>query len=459
MALAQDTKKPPSEAEAVALAKLWLDAQRSYDSIPGMSYAVVRGQETVVSGGSGFADPAKKRAADANTLYSICSVTKLFTSVAVMQLRDEGKLSLDEPVAKHLPWFTMPATPEGGTVTLANMLSHSSGLPRESDYPYWSGNFEFPTAEKVRERIATQSMLYPSDTYFQYSNLGLTLAGEIVSAVAKQPYGEVVQKRILDPLGLTATSTDIPRERPMAVGHSAKRRDGTRATLPRFETRGIAAAAGFASTATDLAKFASWQLRVLDGKDTSVLKPRTLREMQRVHFVDPDFETYWGLGFAIRRQNDKTFIGHGGSCPGYRTELVIQPEEKIGIAVLTNASGVRTGEYARVLYDIISAVKPAAAPAAAAPAESLRPYLGSYNEFPWSGETIVFSWGGDLAAVELPTMNPIKELERYRKTGDHEFRRIRKDGSLGETATFTMGPDGRATNLRVHSNDSPRMSQ
>lgn len=445
-------KKPPTRGEAAALAKAWLDIQRSYDQIPGMSYAVVRGEETVVIGGAGLADPAKNEAATASTLYSICSVSKLFTSVAAMQLRDEGKLALSDPVAKHLPWFTIPPGPDGGVVTVENMLTHSSGLPRESDFPYWSGNFEFPTREQIRERIASQSMLYPADTYHQYSNLGLTLAGEIVEAAAKKPYDTVVRERILTPLGMTSTTTDIPSGQPMAVGYSAKRRDGTRAKLPPFVTRGIAPAAGFASTATDLAKFASWQLRVLDKGGDAVLSARTLREMQRVHFVDPGFDIYWGLGFSIRRQNDKTFIGHGGSCPGYRTYVAIEPAEKVGVAVLANASGVAVQDYGRVLYEILAPAK-----TQGAPADALAPYLGSYNEFPWGGETLFFSWGGELASITLPTMNPVRDLERYRKTGTHEFRRIRKDNSLGEPVVFEIGPDGRAVSTRVHSNAWPRM--
>lgn len=440
-------KKPPTKEEAVALATAWLDGQRSYDAIPGMSYAVVRDQETVMGGGSGFADPAAKRAATADTLYSICSVSKLFTSVALMQLRDEGKVALSDPVAKHLPWFTIPPGADGGTVTVANILSHSSGLPRESDYPYWSGNFEFPTQEQVRERIRSQAMLYPADTYFQYSNLGLTLAGEIVAAASGKPYDAVVRSRVLEPLQMTSTRTDIPADQPMAAGHSAKRRDGTRATLPRFTVRGIAPAAGFASTATDLAKFLSWQLRVLSKGGDAVLSARTLREMQRVHFVDPDFETFWGLGFAIRRADDKTFVGHGGSCPGYRTEVVVQPDEKMGVVVLANASGVPVSDYARTLFDILS---PAKTSGAADP--SLAPYLGSFSNFPWWGETFFFSWGGELASIDLPGMKPVKEMDRYRKTGQHEFRRVRKDDTLGETVVFEIGPDGRAKSYRVHSN-------
>ena len=152
-------------------------------------------------------------------MYSICSVSKLFTSVAVMQLRDEGKLSLEDPIAKHLPWFTMKPAEGGREATIVGALTHSAGLPRESDYPYWSGDFDFPTREKVMERIAAQQPLYPSDRYFQYSNLGLTLAGEIVAARSGKPYDQYVRERTLAPVagGLSSAARRNPGLRAAAV--------------------------------------------------------------------------------------------------------------------------------------------------------------------------------------------------------------------------------------------------
>jgi CubicO group peptidase (beta-lactamase class C family) len=450
---------PPTTAQALELAQRWMDGQRAYEEIPGMSAAIVHDQKVLWSGGSGLADSATGRAATADTLYSICSVSKLFTSVAVMQLRDQGKLSLEDPLAKHLPWFTMKPAAGGRDATIVGALTHSAGLPRESDYPYWTGEFDFPTREKIMERVAAQQALYPSDRYFQYSNLGLTLAGEIVAARSGKPFAQYVRENILAPLQLKNTYPEIPLEekgKRLAQGYSAERRDGTRVPLPLFQTRGIAPAAGFASTANDLARFAMWQMRNRDAASDPVLDPRTLREMYRPHFVDPDFETYWGVGFATWKDGKNVFVGHGGSCPGFRTAFNVQPEKKIGIAVLANASGVNTGRFAKGLYEIVAPTvsdKPAEPKAFA----SLDAYTGSYDSFPWGGETIVVAWGDGLATVDLPSTDPMKDLDRYRKTGEHTFRRVRSDGTLGEELKFEMGPDGRATRLWVHSNPYPRM--
>ncbi|HEV7765202.1 MAG TPA: serine hydrolase domain-containing protein [Thermoanaerobaculia bacterium] len=455
-AIADD--KPPTTAQALDLARLWLDGQRAYEEIPGISAAIVSDQKILWSGGSGHAEPGTARVATADTLYSICSVSKLFTSVAVMQLRDEGKLTLDDPIAKHLPWFTMKAANGGRDATILGTLTHSSGLPRESDYPYWTGEFDFPTREKIIERVAAQEALYPSDRYFQYSNLGLTLAGEVVSARAGKPYADVIRERILAPLHLDATYPEMPLEekgKRLAQGFSARRRDGTRAALPLFQTRGIAPAAGFASSVNDLAKFAMWQFRARDAKSDAILDPRTLREMYRPHFVDPNFETFWGIGFATWKAGDTVFVGHGGSCPGYRTDFALDPEKKVGVVVMANASGVNTGRYAKALYDIVTpALKNSETDPAAA---ALALYAGSYDAFPWDGETVVVVWGDGLATIDLPTTEPMKSLERLRKTGDHTFRRVRSDGTLGETYRFELGPDGKPSKVWVHSNPYPRM--
>lgn len=165
---AQSVSEDPRVVSAIKLIETWLDAQVAYNRIPGMSVAIVHDQNLLWSRGFGYADLEKKIPASPGTIYSICSISKLFTSVAVMQLRDEGKLSLDDPVKKHLAWFNIKETFSGAArVTIRGLLTHSSGLPRESDFPYWTGpDYPFPTHEQIVERISKQEMLYPADTYY-----------------------------------------------------------------------------------------------------------------------------------------------------------------------------------------------------------------------------------------------------------------------------------------------------
>jgi CubicO group peptidase (beta-lactamase class C family) len=338
------------------------------------------------------------------------------------------------------------------------LLTHSGGLPRESDYAYWTERgFPFPTREQIRERLGSQETLYPASRYFQYSNLGLTLAGEIVTATSGQPFDEYVRQQILKPLGMTNTYTDVPvelRGSRLAMGHTAIKRDGMRDIVPPFQTRGIAPAAGFVSNVHDLARFAMWQFRVLESGGDKVLHAASLREMHQVHWTDPDWETTRGLGFAVSREGDRTFVSHGGGCPGYYTYLRLEPKTKIAAIVLTNAIGSETKLYTGKAFDLIGpAIKKALDKADSIPKRdvSLDRYVGIYDSI-WRQMAVV-RWEECLAMLDLSTRDPKKDLVKLKKSGKHTFRRIRDDDeSLGETVEFDVDENGVVRRLKRHSN-------
>lgn len=467
----------PKVAEAMEVMRVWLEAERAYDRIPGISAALVHDQELLWSGGYGFAHPERQQPATAHTLYSICSISKLFTSIALMQLRDRGLFALSDPVGKHLPWFTLEqAFPDAPAVTVEGILTHSAGLPRESAHPYWSApDFPFPTREEIVAGVRGQKTLYPAWKYFQYSNLGLTLAGELVRELSGMPYDGYVKRNVLDPLGLHDTYPDMPEEHRggrLATGHAAMNREGVRHPTPFFQARGIAPAAGYASTVSDLARFASWQFR-LEGDREEVLRSHTLREMHRVHYVDPEWETFWGLGFALSRNDGRTFVGHGGSCPGYQSQLLMNMDDQVAAVFMANASGVNTAKYVRGMFDLVAPVIRAArrrsadtavvadaqnSVSAAAPATvELRDYVGTYSQQPWGGETAIVLWEGGLAMLGLPTNEPRRGLRKLKHVERDMFRRIRSDESLGEEVIFERDHGGAVTGFRQHGNLTPRV--
>jgi CubicO group peptidase (beta-lactamase class C family) len=449
----------PRVADALALLGVWLENRRQYHDIPGISAAVVHDQELVWSEGFGLADLERRVPATAGTIYSICSISKLFTSVALMQQRDAGRVRLDDPVASHLPWFRIERShPDSPPVRLEGLLTHSSGLPRESGFPYWSApDFHFPTRDEVQQRIAEQATLYPAERYFQYSNLGMTLAGEVVSAVSGQPYDAYVRTHILAPLGMDDTSPEIPaaeRGRRLATGYGRRMPAAHRDVVPFYTTNGIAPAAGFASTVGDLARFASWQFRLLAHGGKEILDANTLREMHRVHWIDPDWNTTWGLGFAVTRDGSQTFVGHGGSCPGYVSHLHLNPRERIATIVMVNASGVESALLTRQAYRLVApALRQAASDTAADTTgksvadAALDPYLGVYRSF-W-GDLAIVRWEGGIAGVSLPTEDPFGAIRRLRSAGEHTFRWVRTDGAdePGDFVRFEIGDGGRATRV------------
>ena len=454
-ALADD----PRVADAVQLWTEWMEYQAAVDRVPAVSYGFVHDQELIASGAFGLANPETGRPATPDTRYSICSISKLFTAVAAMQLREDDALRLDDPVAEYLDWFDAleDAHPDDEAVTVRGLLTHSAGLPRESDFPYWTDpDYPFPTSEQIRQRLGAQETLYPASRVFQYSNLGLTLVGDIVADVSGRSFDDYMRGELLDPLGMDATTTDIPLDLhggPMAVGHTALNRDGTRDPVIPFQARGIAPAAGFASNVPDLATFAMWQFRVLAGADSDLLNASSLREMQRVQWVDPDWETTWGLGFSVRREGNRTYARHGGGCPGYFTEFRLEPSTKLGAIVLTNAIGSAPGLYAGQAFELIGPAIEKALDESSEPPErnpEFERYAGVYDSI-W-GQVAVVRWEDGLAMLELDTPTPADAMARLEHVEGRTFRRLRDDHKLpGETIRFVLGPDGAVERLQRHS--------
>lgn len=449
-----------AQSDAMKLIDAWLEAQQHYDRLPGLSIAIVRDQELIWSKGYGVSDVKKKTPATPETIYSICSITKLFTSIAIMQLYEQGKLRLDDSLSSLLPDRTIKQQfSDSGPITIRGLLTHSSGLPREADFPYWSGpEFKFPSREEVAEKLDQQETLYPASTYFQYSNLGMTLLGEVVEKISGKSYEEYVREHILKPLRLTNTFSNLPQEwwgNKLATGYSSVNRQGTRDMLPLFDARGMQAAAGYSSTALDLAHFASWQFRLMANGGKEILKASTLKEMQRVHWVDPDWKISWGLGFVVFQNNGSTLIGHWGTCPGYRSILVMDTGKKLGFVVLINAME-NPWKYASQMRNII--LKGAKQKKSESPGVDLNQYTGLYNAQPWSSEKKVVTWYGNLAILNLPSENPLDDMTMLQHVTGDVFRRIRRDHELGEEIRFERDEKtGKITRMWEHSNYSVRV--
>lgn len=466
LASSQSLTPNPSRTEALNVVEIWLDAQRDFDRLPGLSAAIVHDQELVWSGAVGMADLDEERPASSSTLYSICSISKLFTSVAVMQLRDRGMLRLSDRVSHHLSFFDLKQQYEDSTpITIEGLLTHSAGLPREAEYPYWSGpDYDFPSKEEVIAKLSEQETLYPSQTRYQYSNLGLSLAGYIVEEVSGQPYEEYVREHILGPLGMEDTHPEMPSQHiggQLATGYGNLTRQGDRNEVVFFEAEGIAPAAGYASTVDDLATFAQWQFR-LRGDREEVLHGYTLAEMQRVHFTTPGSSSLRGLGFSVSSREDETFVGHGGSCPGFRSQFSMQNKDKIAVVVMVNAT-VSPSKYSNGIYDLVADALRAEAEADSAaavadpdpeteeagdtPAVDYERYIGTYTGGLGGDETVVVPWRGGIGTIGLPTASPSVRALRHEE--GNTFRRVGGDGQSGTEVIFDTDAEGRVIRMRT----------
>jgi CubicO group peptidase (beta-lactamase class C family) len=446
----------PEVKGALRAIDAWVEGVRTYDRIPGVSVGIVLDQDLIWSNGYGYSNLEKKRPADADTLYSICSISKLFTSIGIMQLRDADKLTLRDPVGDHLDWFDITQTyDDSGPITIESLLTHSSGLPRESDFPYWGGpDFPFPTRQQMIEKLKTQSTLYPAQRQYQYSNLALSLAGEIVQERSGQEYQAYIRANILDPLGLSSTRTYYPeklRGDELAIGYTGMDRSGTREPVNPFFTRGITPAAGLTSSVNDLARFASWQFRLLEEGGVEVLDANTLREMHRVHWMDDDEGWMFGLGFEIWRVGDIVVVGHGGGCPGYITNFLMTAKDEIAIVSLTNAGD---GPAQRVAQNMLKTIS-AALKEAKTPAKDTVPdfsmYEGNYVARPWGGELAIRQWGTQLVAIEIPSDELDEAMTKLEHDDGHTFVRLTDDDEPREPWVFEIADDGKAERILRHS--------
>jgi CubicO group peptidase (beta-lactamase class C family) len=460
---AQSEKTKRERAEAIRLADAWLDSVQAYQHIPAFSAGIVAGDKLIWSNGYGTIDEQHSIPATPTTIYSICSISKLFTSIALMQQYEAGKVRLDEPITAYLPWAKLKETGEDSVpITLRGILSHSAGLPRESDFPYWSGpDFPFPTSEQIRDTYSAQAPLFPAERYFQYSNLGLTLAGEVVAKVSGTPYVEYAKSHILDPLGLNDTRTFMPMDlygKRLAAGYGALKRDGTRDRLKPFDTRGITPAAGYTSTVEDLAKFAEWQFRLLRTGKEDVLKASTLREMQRVQFLDPGWKVSYGLGFSVDHKGDSTLVGHEGDCPGYATSLRLRTQDELAVILMKDAppDALTLTETVFAILDKRKGYEfKEPAPATGIDLEA---FAGHYSTQPWISEAVMVPWASGLAYLILPTLDPAGNVTLLKPKGGDVFRRVREDGSEAEEIRFQRDASGKVTGFMHFSNPTPRVA-
>jgi D-alanyl-D-alanine carboxypeptidase len=439
----------PSVDTALRVYDAWTAATVHERELPGAAVGIVQDQKLVWAKGYGYADIARKEPATPATLYRIASISKLFTATAIMQLRDEGRLRLDDSVSKHLDWFhPVSRHSQGPPINLWALLTHTAGLPRESALPYWTTK-QFPDREEMIHLLTSQETVYVSETQAKYSNLGVAIAGEVVAKVAGIPWGRFVEERILLPLEMRATRVRPEAGTPMlATGYGA-RANGPRAAEDFTDTRAIAPAANIASSVEELAKFVMLQFRDQPAGGAQVLKGATLREMHRVHWVSPDWRGGRGIGFQIRRVGSETRIGHSGSLGGYRSRIEFVAGTKIGVIALVNAND---GDPDRFVDQAFSLVAPALARAAAKPAlpkvadPAWEKFTGKYY---WkNSEDEIMVLDGELCLVTPDAESPWETRTRLEPVAENAFL-MHGGYAPGEVLTFEVDANGKVVRYRA----------
>ena len=431
--------------------------------LPGAAVGVIRGDDLAWAAGIGFADVASKHTPDPATLYRAASITKTFTGTAIMQLRDEGLLHLDDPAVKHVPELRDASSPFGDIehVTIRRMLSHESGLVGDPPGTDWSTPSYEGVAERNLARVAEIGTRIPPNLQQKYSNMAYQLLGEIVARLSGTPYPEYVRANILDPLGMTGSGFEplpealLPRR---ATGY-ASRFFSDELDLASTDLT-VWAEGGLWSSVGDLARWISFQFRDDGGgrDGAQVLAGSTLKEMHEARYLGNEAWTEaWCISWYAVRKDDVIWVQHSGGLHGFTTNICFDPKEKVGAIALFNGVGEASElamELGKIAREAIKEAAPKIEPPTLTP-KSFRPLLGLYiqQEF---GELLRVEWReGKLMVVDdsndkwrpilTPTANPDEFLI---EPGVRES---------GEFAVFRRLPDGRVASMFLASGTYARL--
>jgi CubicO group peptidase (beta-lactamase class C family) len=461
-------------------------ALKTFD-VPGMAIAIVVDGKVVVARGYGVRKLGDPTPVDGKTLFEVASNSKAFTAATLAMLVDEGKLAWDDPVTKHLPGFQMHDSYVTGQMTVRDLLTHRSGLGLGAGDLLWWPSTSFSTDEIISKlRYVKPATSFRAS--YAYDNLLYIVAGKIIAEKTGKPWGEAVQERILAPLGMNGTKTSVA-EMLASTDYSAphsKIHDKISVVKPMPVPNAVGAV-GINTNAEDVARWMNLLLnqgKMEDGKQLFSSKqaaelwseqtPMRIRDPKpALAATKPNFLAY-GLGFQLRDYKGYKIAMHGGALQGFYSTVLMVPEKKFGIAILTNAenSAAMASLYYTMLDQVLDVPKTdwiklyaeqeaamhkeelerqgkqsTARAAASKPSLPLASYDGEYEDA-WYGKASIRQEGGKRIMRFERTPDLSGELEHFQ----HDTFIVRwKERNFNADAyvTFALNPDGSIERMKM----------
>jgi CubicO group peptidase (beta-lactamase class C family) len=462
----------------MALDKLeaYIEDERTRFEVQGVAVAVVQGDDVLLDAGFGMADAESGRAMTNDTVLAIGSSTKAFTSTAIGALVDEGKLEWDTPVREYLPGFRMYDPVATEHLTVRDMLSHRSGLPRHD--LFWYSNEKLTRAEVV----ARLRFLQPSKSFrevWQYNNLMYLTAGHLIDVLTGETWEEAVQRRILDKLGMSLTSFtfDSARASGKLATPYAKIDDEVRA-VPHRSLDLAGPAGSINSTVGDMAKWLQCNVNGGARGGVEVISAPNLKKIHQPSMVMPEGpslweETYGGgyaMGWFLENYRGVKVVHHGGNVDGFTALMAFAPKEKIGVAVLANMNGTSLptvvayraldellgldplpwGErYKGYLDAMMGGVKEArqirkSKTAGVAPSHPLSDFVGEYAHPGYGPLTVAADGDGGSLTVRFNGLE-LELTHRHYDLFDAEYKTL----GVSLEVTFHTASDGTVSGVKV----------
>jgi len=406
-------------------------AQRE-SRVPSLTTGVVREGQLVWSAGRGAVQEPHT-----DVQHRLGSISKPVTAVAVMRLRDEGRLDLGDPLERHLP-----GTPFGDR-TIGQLLAHTAGLRAEAPGQWWERVPGLPW-DGLSGQLTDSDVPFAAGRRFHYSNLGYGVLGELAARLRQKPWFDVVRDDVLLPLGMSRTTTR-PSGR-AAQGFAVHPWADALLPEPEEDAGAMAPAGQLWATLADLGRFAAFLL----GDTGDVLHSATLEEMAEPSGVDASSKGWsaYGLGLQVLRSGDRTLIGHGGSMPGFLASVFVDRGEDLGTVLLCNGTSGLDGTLVADLQSLVREAEPALG-AVWAPAESLDESIMELVG-PWYWGTSAY--GLRLRAdglLDLTGLSGAGRASRFKPLGDGSW--VGLDGYQAGEVLRVVRADGRVVALDLGS--------
>ncbi|MTV39516.1 serine hydrolase [Duganella radicis] len=461
-------------------------ALKTFD-VPGMAVAIVKDGKVVAAKGYGVRKLGDPTPVDGKTLFEIASNSKGFTAAALAMLVDEGKLAWDDPVTRHLPGFQMYDSYVTGQMTVRDLLVHRSGLGLGAGDLLWWPSTTFGSDEII-ERLRYIKPATSFRASYAYDNLLYIVAGKIIADKAGKPWGEVLRERIFTPLGMGGTNTSVA-EMLAASDHAAphSKINDRIAVVKPMPVPNAVGAVGINTNAEDIARWMTLLLnngKMDNGRQLFSAKqaaemwtaqtPMRIREPKpALAATRPNFYAY-GLGFQLRDYKGRKVVIHTGALQGFYSTMLMVPEERLGIALLTNAenSPVMMSLYYRILDQYLK-VQPSdwiqlyadqeaashqeelerqgkehtARAADSKPSLPLAAYNGEYEDA-WYGKISIRAEGGKQVLRFERTPDLSGELEHFQ----HDTFIVRwreRNFNADAYVTFALNPDGSIERMKM----------
>ncbi|WP_217631627.1 serine hydrolase domain-containing protein [Pedobacter hartonius] len=353
--------------------------------IPGMVYGILADGKLIHTGYIGYTDISNKTVAGTKSDFRIASMTKSFTAMAILKLRDEGKLRLDDPLSLYIPEMKTAKYPtaDASSVTIRHLLTHSAGYPEDNPW----GDRQLAATEEELLNIYKKGVSFSNDPGlgYEYSNLGFATLGYIIKKVSGLSYQDYITQNILKPLGMSHTYWEYAKVPDDQLAHGYRWVNSGWVEQPMLHDGSYSAMGGLITTIEDFSRYMALHLSAWPPKDdqeSGPLKRSSIREMQypwNLYALNPAEKTVNGrpcptvnaYAYGLRWTKDcdhRVYVGHTGGLPGFGSQWTVMPEYGIGIVAFANATYARAGVINMQVLDTLlslSGIGPRQLPASA----------------------------------------------------------------------------------------------